>query len=158
MKDFICKARLVERGHMTKALATIMYRSIVSRETVRIALMVSTLSDLLVKLGSILNAYFQAPVTEKVWTTLGLKSRKNTKRTAVIFPAIYGLKLASAAFRSHLAKCMESLGYEYCKAEPDLWLQPEIRPEDGVKCYSYLLCYVDDVHQSQTRLHARMVT
>ena len=56
---------------MTKALTTITYASIVLRETVRIALMIATLNDHEVKLGDILNVYAQAPVTEKVWKTLG---------------------------------------------------------------------------------------
>ena len=37
------------------------------------------------------------------------------------------------------------MGFESCKVEPDLWLKPKIRPEDGVKYYSYLLLYVDDI-------------
>ena len=63
----------------------------------------------------------------------------------MIVRALYGLKSAEAAFRSHLARFMESLGYLSCEVDPDLWLKPEIRPEDGVKYYSYLLCYVDDI-------------
>ena len=47
-------------------LATITYDSLVSRETVRIALNIATLNDLEVKLGNSLNAYVQALVTEKV--------------------------------------------------------------------------------------------
>ena len=43
---------------MTEALSTIMYASIVSRETTRIALMITALNDLEVKSGKILNAYF----------------------------------------------------------------------------------------------------
>ena len=73
------------------------------------------------------------------------KFGKDARKTAVFVRALYGLKLAGASFRSHLAKCMKSLGYESCKADPDLWLKPEIRPNDGVKYYSYLLCYVDDI-------------
>ena len=46
MDDFRHKARLVAGGHMTKALATIMYASTVSRETVRIALMIAAHNDL----------------------------------------------------------------------------------------------------------------
>ena len=68
MEDFRHKARFVAGGHMTKALVTIMYTSMVSRVTVRIALMIATLNDLEVKSGNILNAYVQAPVTEKVWS------------------------------------------------------------------------------------------
>ena len=56
MEDFICKARLVAGGHITKALATITYASIVSRETVSVALMIDALNDLEVKSGNILNA------------------------------------------------------------------------------------------------------
>ena len=37
MEDFRQKARLVAGGHMTEAPATIMYASVVSRETVRVA-------------------------------------------------------------------------------------------------------------------------
>ena len=40
---------------------------------------------------------------------------------------------------------MESLGYQSYEADPVLWLKPEIRPEDGVRYYSYLLCYFDDI-------------
>ena len=57
IKDFRHKARLVAGGHMTEALATITYASVVSRKTVRIVLMIATLNDLEVKLGNILNAH-----------------------------------------------------------------------------------------------------
>ena len=38
MEDFRCKARLVAGGHMTKPPATIIHANVVSRETVKIAL------------------------------------------------------------------------------------------------------------------------
>ena len=66
MENFRFKARLVAGGHMTKLPATITYTSVVSRETVRIALVIATLNDLEVVLGDILSAYTQAPDTEKV--------------------------------------------------------------------------------------------
>ena len=47
---------------MTEAPTTIIYASVVLRETFRIALMIATLDDLEVKLAVL--------VTEKVWTTL----------------------------------------------------------------------------------------
>ena len=76
MEDFRCKVRLVAGGHMTESLATITYTSIVSSETVRIALMIDTLNDLEVNLGYILNVYVQAPVTEKcrsLWVQSSVK-------------------------------------------------------------------------------------
>ena len=57
MEVFRHKARLVAGGHMTKALATSTYASVMSRKTVRIALMIAALNDLEVKLGNVLNAY-----------------------------------------------------------------------------------------------------
>ena len=64
-EDFKCKVRLVVGGHMTKATVTFMYPSVVSKEIVKIAVMLANLNDLDVKLGDILNAYILAPVTEK---------------------------------------------------------------------------------------------
>ena len=40
---------------------------------------------------------------------------------------------------------MVSLGYKSCKADPDSWLEPEIRQDNGVQFYLYLLHYVDDI-------------
>jgi hypothetical protein len=66
MEDFQQKARLVAGGHWTKAPATITYASVVSRETVRLALTIASLNDLEVEIGDVLNAYITAPVKEKV--------------------------------------------------------------------------------------------
>ena len=76
---------------------------------------------------------------------LGPEFSKDARRSALIVRGLYGLKSAGAAFQRHLARCMESLGYQFCKAYLDLWLKLEIRLEDGVKYYSYLLCYVNDI-------------
>ncbi len=53
-------------------LLTIMYASVVSLETVRIALLMAALNDLEVKVGDVLNAYVTAPVTEKAGPFLAL--------------------------------------------------------------------------------------
>ena len=130
---------------ISEAFATITYVSVVSRVRVRIALMIAALNNLEVKAGDILNAYIQAPVTKKVKTKLGPEFGKDARKTALIVRALYDLKSARAASRSHITRFMESLGYQPCKTDPDLWLKREIRPDDRVKYYSYLLCYVDDI-------------
>ena len=61
MEDFRHKARLVAGGHKPEATTYV-----TSRETVRIALMITAYNDLEDKLADILNACFQAPVTEKM--------------------------------------------------------------------------------------------
>ena len=78
-------------------------------------------------------------------TTLGPEFGKDIRKTAANVRVLYGLESAGAAFRSHLANCMESFGYQSCKSDPDLWHKLEIIPEDGAQYYSYLLCYVDNI-------------
>ncbi len=88
MDNFRQKARLVAGGHLTKAPATITYASVVSRETVCLALTVASLNDLEVKVGNILNAYITAPVKEKVWTILGPEFGLDSGKSAVIVRAL----------------------------------------------------------------------
>ena len=145
MEDFRQKVQLVAGGHMTKAPPTITYASVVSQETVRLALTIAALNDLEVKVGDVLNAYITAPITKKVWTTLGPEFGPNASKTAIIVRALYGLKSAGAAFRAHLASFMRQMGYTSCKANPDLWMKAELRPDDNFKYYSYILIYVDDI-------------
>jgi hypothetical protein len=145
MEDFTRKARLVAGGHKTDAPPTITYASVVSRETVRIALLMAALNNLEVKVGDVLNAYITAPITEKVWTVLGPEFGNDVGKSAIIVRALYGLKSSGAAFRAHLASFMRQMGYTSCKADPDLWYKAETRPDTGRRYYAYILCYVDDI-------------
>jgi hypothetical protein len=145
MEDFCRKARLVAGGHRTKAPATITYTSIVSCETVHIALLMAALNDLEVNIGNVLNTYITALVTKKVWTVLGPKFGSGAGNSAVIVCTLKGLKSAGAAFRAHLASFMRQMGYTSCKADPDLWYKAETRPDDNFKYYAYFLCYVNAI-------------
>ena len=61
------------------------YASVVSRETVHIALTLAALNDLEVKTDDVLNAYITAPITEKVWTILGPEFGEDAGKTAVMY-------------------------------------------------------------------------
>ncbi len=98
VEDFRQKARLVAGGHRTKAPATITYASMVSRETVHLALSIGSLNDLEVKEGDVLNAYITTPVKEKVWTVLEPEFGHDTGKSAIIVHALYGIKSAGAVF------------------------------------------------------------
>ena len=140
-EDFRWKTQLVAKGNMTKAPANIMNTTVVSRETLKIALIIATLYNCEFKCGDILNTYIQAPVTEKAWTILDPEIGKDTSDClSIIWPQLLG-----AAVRSHHTRCMEFIRYKCCKAGLDLSLKPETRPEDGIQYYFYLLCYVDDI-------------
>jgi hypothetical protein len=144
MDGFARKYWMVAGGHTTKAPATLTYASVVSRESVRIVLTMAALNDLEVKAADIQNAYLTAPVLEKIWTRLGPEFGPDAGKVTIIVRALYGLKSTGALFRNHLADYMRELGYESCKADADVWLKAETRP-DGFKYYSYVLCYVDAI-------------
>ena len=152
------KARLVAGGHMTKTPPPVMtYASVVSRETVRIALTIAALNDLQVKASDVQNAYLASPCEEKIWTVLGTEFGQDAGKKAIIVRALYGLKSSGGSFSRHISDCMRNLGYTPCKANPDLWFKPEVRPDDGFRYYAYVLLYVDDClsihHDAETSLH-----
>ncbi len=124
MEDFNHKTCLVAGGLMTDVPVTFTYASVVTRETVCIALMMAALNLLEVMAADIMNAFITAPCKEKIWTTHGSEFGKDTGKKAIIVRALYGLKSAGQAFREHLADFMRSLGYKSCIADPDLWYKP----------------------------------
>ena len=144
-EDFRCKARLVTGGHVTEPPATITYASVVSRETVGIALTLSTLNDLPVKLSDIQNACITEPIAEKIWTVLSQEFGEDAGRKAIVVKALYGLNSAGAYFWNHLADFMHHLGFLPCPAELYIWVKRVVRPEDGFDYYAYVLIYVEYV-------------
>jgi hypothetical protein len=103
MEDFRRKARFVAGGHTTDTPHEMTYASVVSRESVIIALSLATLNDVDVKMADIENAYLTAPVTEKVLTVLGQEFGDDAGKRELIVRALYGMKSAGVAFRNHVA-------------------------------------------------------
>lgn len=132
-------------GHMTSPPAAATYASVVSRESVRIALTIAALNDLEVLVADVKNAYLNAPITKKIWMVCGVEFGTNNGKRAIMVRALYGLKSVGAAFRNHLAVCMSNLGYKSCLTDPDVWLRPAVRASDGASYYEYVLIYVDDI-------------
>ena len=65
--DFTRKERYVVGGHLTYDPTTITYSSVVSRDSVRIALTIAELNGLDVMCCDVGNAYLNAPCTENAW-------------------------------------------------------------------------------------------
>ena len=66
-------------------------------------------------------------------------------KKTIIVRALYGLKLVGASFGNHIAYCMRLLGYEPCRADPDLWFKAQVLPDDSFEYYEYVLLYVDNI-------------
>ena len=142
--DFTRKARFVAGGHMTDPPASMTYSSVVSRETVRIALLLAALNDLDVCAADIGNAYLNAPCKEQIWVTAGPEFGENAGKPMIIERALYGLKSSGAAWRQMLSNSIKKMGFTSSKGDPDLYFKPQVKP-DGTKYYEYLLVYVDDI-------------
>ncbi|KAI2491298.1 Reverse transcriptase (RNA-dependent DNA polymerase) [Fragilaria crotonensis] len=71
-ENFRRKARFVAGGHTTEVPDTLVtYSSVVSRDSVRIALTIAALNGLQVMACDIQNAYLTADCREKIWTVAG---------------------------------------------------------------------------------------
>jgi hypothetical protein len=111
VEDVRRKARFVADGHITDTPYAMTYASVVSRESVRVALKLAALNDMDVKMADVENAYMTAPITEKVWTLIGPEFKDDPGKRSLIAKALYGFNSAGAAFRNHLAECMKQLGW-----------------------------------------------
>ena len=136
---------MVAGGHMTASPSSITYSSVVSRDSVRIALTIAALNGLSILGCDIQNAYLTAPCRKKIWTTAGPEFGSESGKKMLVVQALYGLKSSGAAFRAFLGEAVYDLGYKYSVADPDVWLRPAIKEKDGFKYWEYALCYVDDV-------------
>ena len=70
-ENFRRKGCLVAGGHMTETPATLTYSSVVSCDSIRIALTIAALNNLQVMSCDIQNAYLTADCREKIWTYAG---------------------------------------------------------------------------------------
>ena len=98
------KARLVAGGHVLDAPSSATYSSVVSRDSVRIALLVAALNGLDILACDIQNAYLTAPAREKVYIIAGDEFGSDKGKIFKVVRALYGLKSAGASFRAFLAE------------------------------------------------------
>ena len=142
-------------GQVSVAVNTLTYSSVVSRDSVRIALTIAALNDLSVMACDIQNAYLTAECREKIWTRAGPEFGSESGSIMIVRKALYGLKGSGTAFRAHLAEKLHDIGFIPTRANPDVWRRPAVKP-DGFEYYEYILCYVDDIlaisHDAQSVL------
>ena len=91
-ENFRRKARLVAGGHTTDPPSSITYSSVVSRESVRIALTVAALNNLDILGCDIQNAYISAPCREKIYCEAGDEFGSDAGKIMIVRQASHGLK------------------------------------------------------------------
>ena len=138
------KARFVADGSRAELPSSITYSSVVSRDSIRILLVVAALNNLEVSCCDIQNAYISAKPREKVYFRAGKEFGSDEGRLVLVVRALYGLKSSGAAFRSMLSSELKEMGYKSCLADPDVYMKARSRA-DGTTFWEYILCYVDDI-------------
>ena len=88
---------------MTQVPTYMSYPSIVSRETVRIGLLMAALNGLELLAGDIQNEFLKAPTKEKIFFCAGYKLKADKGRVFFVVRSLYGLKSSTLQFRKHLA-------------------------------------------------------
>ena len=142
--DFTRKARWVKDGHRTPEPDNCTFAGVVSRESVRIALTYAALNGIDVWTCDIMNAYLQAPSSEKHYVICGLEfGIENLGKVALIRRALYGGKASGADFWKHLRSYMFHLGFQSCHADPEVWMR-EAEKDDGTPYWEYVLIHTDD--------------
>ena len=71
VENFRRKARLLGGGHTTKSPSSIKFLSVVSRDSVMIALNIAALNELYILACDIQNAYLTSICIQKIWTFVG---------------------------------------------------------------------------------------
>lgn len=143
-ENFQRKARFMADGHLTEAPASMTYSTVVSRDSVRILLMIAALNRLDLQCPDIQNAFLTAPSLKKCYMNAGPEFMGEEGKTFIVRRALYGLKSAALAFRSFLAQKIKDLGFFPLEADPDVLMRPAIK-SNGAAYYKYILCYVDDI-------------
>ena len=116
------KARLVTDGHLTEVPLESVYSGVVSLRGFRLVLFLAELNDLELWATDIGNAYLKAYTSEKLYIEAGPEFRERQGHILIIRKALYGLRSSGARWHDKFADCMRELGFEPCKAEPDIWM------------------------------------
>ena len=122
--DLTQKARLVVGGHQMDPWKESVYSSVVSKDSVRIILMIVALNNLDILAADVQNVYLNALIKEKVYMMAGLKfGPSQVSLPVLIIHALYGLKLSGAWWHNHMAKTLREANFECSKADPDVCIE-----------------------------------
>ena len=126
-------------GHLTDIPLDSVYSGVVSLRGFRLTLFLAELNKLELWATDIGNAYLEAQTSEKVYIIAGPEFGDREGHILVIHKALYGLRSSGARWHDKFADCLRDIGFQPCKAEPDIWMR-----RNG-NIYEYIAVYVDDL-------------
>ena len=119
-ENFRRETQFVADGHLMYYPAFITYSTVVSRDSVRILLLVAALNDLEIMGDGINNAFLSDPNLEKRCIKAEYEFGAEQEKRSLLVRALYDLKLVSAAFRSFMDKNINEISFKSCMVAPDI--------------------------------------
>jgi hypothetical protein len=131
--DFTRKARLVAGGHLTDPPSCLIYSSVVSRKSVRIAFLITAINGYDVIAADVQNSYVRATSLQKYYAIDGDE-----------FGEDKGLKSSGASWRAHIAHTLLDMGFIPSCGDPDVWMRQAFNQMTKASYWEYIQVYVDD--------------
>ena len=131
-------------GNLVEPPASITYITVVSRDSVRIMLLVDALKDLETMDADVKNDFLSTDNIENHWIRDVPEFGSEQGKLFIAIRDMYGLKYASASFRSFMANKLDEIEFKSIPDDPYVWLIPAIKP-DGEEHYEYVLMYLDNI-------------
>ena len=117
--DFTGNTRWVNYGHRTPDPTTSSYTSMLSHESIIIAMTYAALMVLDAMSADIINSYLQAPISWKNYVIFCPEFvLDNVGKLALIKESIYSGKVAGREFWRHLRTCLDFLGFASSLEDP----------------------------------------
>ena len=121
---FTWKPRLVANGNETKYVPKCdTYNSVVSRDSLHIALLYTALKNLDILSCDMSNAYLESPCGDKLWTVAGNEYGSLAGTPMQIIWALYGLKYVGNSWHKAPSTTLSNINFEHSRANPDIWLR-----------------------------------
>ena len=87
------------------------------------------LNNISLTAANIWNEYLQAQSSERHYIMCGIELRlQYVGKVALIRNALYGGKVIKRDFWFHLCYCIDFLGFHSCKADHDVWMCKDLKP------------------------------
>ena len=129
-RKFTCKARLVEGAHNTAPPLSVTYSSFVTRESVRLELLISGMNNPDIFACDIGNAYLNDTCQGVIWTKAGSEFGSEKVYVFLIVRDIHGLKLPEESWRDKLIETLNSIDYRSTESDPNVWIK-RATPDNG---------------------------
>ena len=96
---FTSEARFVANGSKTEDRVDLTCSSVLSRDSVQLAFLITELNDLDVMACDIGNAYLNAPCKDNIWSKAGAECGEHRGNIIILVQALYGLKTSGASWQ-----------------------------------------------------------